>query len=142
MNYRVLILVLRLLLGGVFIYAGIGKIRNPADFAGDIDNYRLLPYVLVTLTAAVLPWVEVICGLLLIFGRWLAGASFIVIVLNVVFMVAIGSAVARGLDIDCGCFSAAGNASQVGVQRLIEDALFLAAAAIIFAHSLKAAKQG
>ncbi len=138
---RTLILILRLLLGGLFVYAGIGKIWDPADFAGKIDNYRMLPYLLVTLTAVVLPWVEVICGLLLIFGRRLCGASLVLIVLNVVFIIAIGSAMARGLDIDCGCFSASGKASHVGVQRLLEDVLFLAAAVIIFAHSLKTAKR-
>jgi putative oxidoreductase len=131
------IVVLRLLLGGLFIYAGIGKIWNPAEFAGDIDNYRMLPYVLVTLMAAVLPWIEVICGLLIIFGRWLPGASLILIMLNVVFIIAIASAIVRGLDIDCGCFSAAGKASQVGFPRLLEDVLFLAASVIIFRHSMK-----
>jgi putative oxidoreductase len=131
------ILALRLLLGGLFIYAGIGKIWNPMGFSADIDNYRMLPYLLVTLMASVLPWVEVLCGLLIIFGRWLSGASLILIMLNVVFIIAIASAMARGLDIDCGCFSAAGNASRVGVQRLLEDALFLAAAVIIFRHSMK-----
>lgn len=129
-------MLLRLLLGGLFIYAGIGKIWNPADFAADIDNYRMLPYLLVTVMAAVLPWVEVICGLLIIFGRWLSGASLIVIMLNVVFIIAIASAIVRGLDVDCGCFSAAGNASRVGVQRLLEDGLFLAASVIIFRHSI------
>jgi putative oxidoreductase len=129
-------LVLRLLLGGLFIYAGIGKIWNPADFSAAIDNYRMLPYPLVPVMAAVLPWVEVICGLLIICNRWLPGACMIVILLNVMFIIAISAAMARGLDIDCGCFSVSGSASRVGVARLLEDAFFFIAAVIIFRHSI------
>jgi putative oxidoreductase len=130
------IMLLRLLLGGLFIYAGVGKIWNPSNFSAAIDNYRMLPYALVPIMAAVLPWVEVLCGLLLIFNRWLLGAGLIMIVLNAMFLIAIGAAMVRGLDIDCGCFSAAGSASRVGAARLLEDVLFLVAAVIIFRHAL------
>ncbi|MDZ7370398.1 MAG: DoxX family membrane protein [candidate division KSB1 bacterium] len=124
-----LLLILRLILGVIFIWAAVGKIFDPAQFAENIDNYRLLPYFLTTLTAAILPWLELICGLLLILGRKVAAASLIIIVLNCIFILAIGSAVARGLDIDCGCFSAG---SKVGWVRLIEDFALLAVAVVIW----------
>ncbi len=129
---KILVLTIRIILGAVFIAAGIGKVMNPTDFAGDIDNYRMLPYALVTLMAVILPWVEIIAGLLLIFGRFLLGSSFIIMVLNLVFIVAISSALARGLDIECGCFSLKGGGAQVGLVRLMEDVVFLILAAIVF----------
>ena len=95
----ILELVLRWALALVFIYAGAVKIMDPNGFAEQIDNYRVLPYILVTLMAAILPWIEVLCGLLLILGKSIKGSSLILIVLNVVFLIAISSAMARGLDI-------------------------------------------
>ncbi|MDZ7317344.1 MAG: DoxX family membrane protein [candidate division KSB1 bacterium] len=124
-----LLSLLRFVLGGIFVYAALGKILDPTQFAESIDNYRLLPYFLTTLTAAILPWLELICGFLLILGRKVAAASLIIIVLNCIFILAIGSAVARGLDIDCGCFSAG---SKVGWVRLIEDFALLAVAVVIW----------
>ena len=127
-----LVLVLRLFLAVVFIYAGVGKILNPAAFAEDIDNYSMLPYLLVTIMAAIMPWVEVLCGLLLIFGKWIKGATLLLIAMNFVFIIAIGSALARGLDISCGCFAMSDDGIKVGYKRLLEDVVFLVAAVIIY----------
>ena len=55
---NILVLMSRVFLGGVFIYAGVVKIIQPAEFADAIDNYRIAPYVLVTIMAVVLPWVR------------------------------------------------------------------------------------
>ena len=127
-----IVLALRWFLAAVFIYAGVGKILNPAAFAEDIDNYRMLPYLLVTIMAAIMPWLEVLCGLLLIFGKWLKGATLLLIAMNFVFIIAIGSALARGLDISCGCFAVSDDGIKVGYKRLLEDVVFLVAAAIIY----------
>ncbi|HLO25457.1 MAG TPA: MauE/DoxX family redox-associated membrane protein, partial [Geobacteraceae bacterium] len=54
-------IVIRLVLGGVFLYAGFTKIADPAAFAGDIAAYRVLPYFGNYLAAAILPWLEAIC---------------------------------------------------------------------------------
>ncbi len=120
-----LILLLKWLVAALFIFAGISKILNPANFAHDIDNYRLLPYLLVTLMAVILPWLEVLCGIFLIMGRWQKGASLILLVLTFMFLIAIGSATARGLDITCGCFSTTIEGTKVGYTRLIEDIILL-----------------
>lgn len=116
----------------MFIFAAIGKIWNPPAFANDIDNYRMLPYLLVSLMAVILPWLELFCGLFLIFGKWLKGSSLIIVAMNVVFIIAIGSAMARGLDITCGCFSATDEGTKVGTLRLVEDILLLGAAGVIY----------
>jgi len=129
-------LILRWIVALVFIYAGVGKILNPTGFAENIDNYRMLPYFLVTIMAAILPWLEVLCGLLLIFGKWLKGASLIVIAMNAVFIVAITSALLRGLDINCGCFSLAADSAKVGIMRLLEDVGLLIAGVIIYRRGI------
>jgi len=127
-----LLILLRWFLAGVFIYAALGKIADPAAFAEQIDHYRLLPWPAVAAAAVVLPWLELLCGLLLIGGIWVQGASLWLIVLNGVFIAAIASAMVRGLDIDCGCFSLQGHASQVSLQRIAEDLFFLLIAVLTF----------
>jgi len=138
-NKKVL-LVVRWILALVFLYAGIGKIINPADFAQDIDNYRILPYLLVTLMAAILPWIEVICGLLLLLGKWNLGTSFTVAGMNVVFIIAISSAMARGLDISCGCFASFGEGAKAGFPKIFEDLFLLAGSALIFFDAMKSSE--
>lgn len=116
---RIGVILFRIILAAVFLYAGTLKIMNPAEFAAEIENYQMLPYVLVSLMAIILPWIEVICGVLLLVGAWLKPAGFLVLLMNVVFIVAISVAMLRGLDISCGCFSI--HSSQVGLHKIIED---------------------
>jgi uncharacterized membrane protein YphA (DoxX/SURF4 family) len=97
--------IVRLALGGIFLYAGFTKIGDPTAFAGAVAAYRILPYFGNYLVAAVLPWFEALCGLLLIVDYRTRAAASWVLILNLVFMAALASAIMRGLDIDCGCFS-------------------------------------
>ena len=122
---------LKWIVAAIFIFAGISKILNPAAFARDIDNYRLLPYFLVSIMAIILPWLEVLCGIFLIFGRWKKGAAFILLFLTFIFMIAIGSAIARGLDITCGCFSMTTAGTRVGYTRLSQDIVLFGVIALI-----------
>ncbi len=128
--------VLRIALGAIFIYAAVGKILDPSAFAADIDNYRMLPYFLVALMAAILPWLELSCGLLLIIGRWLPGATLLIMLMNLVFVIAIASALVQGLDIPCGCFALSKEASRVGLVKIIEDMMFLLAAFFIYQDAI------
>ncbi len=97
------------ILAAIFIYAGVLKMLDPAQFAHDINNYRILPWTLSVALAFYLPWLEILCGLGLIFRFLYRGALSILTVLIVVFTLATIAAKARGLDITCGCF---GHASQ------------------------------
>jgi uncharacterized membrane protein YphA (DoxX/SURF4 family) len=124
------------ILGAMFIFAGIAKIlnldqliadlqhlrfasafadlgnlslANPAEFAHDINNFRILPWTLSVALAFYLPWLEILCGLGLIFRFLYRGALSVLAVLIVVFTLATVAAKLRGLDITCGCF---GHASQ------------------------------
>ena len=93
----------------IFIYAGVLKMLDPAQFAHDINNYRILPWTLSVALAFYLPWLEILCGLGLLFRFLYRGALSILTVLIVVFTLATIAAKVRGLDITCGCF---GHASQ------------------------------
>ncbi|MBN2411481.1 DoxX family membrane protein [candidate division KSB1 bacterium] len=127
--------IIRWTLALVFIYAAAGKILKPDGFVHDIDNYRLLPYLIVSVMAVNLPWIELCCGFLLIFGKWLRGATLILIVLNIVFIFAISSALVRGLDINCGCFSLLESGSRVGLVRIVEDIVLLGMSLWVFVRA-------
>src|SRR3989339_2042083 len=83
---RWLYLLCRLTLGGVFVYASLDKIANPAAFAELTWNYKILPTELVNLAALILPWVELTAGLLLISGRFAFPSSMILTGLTLIFI--------------------------------------------------------
>ena len=121
-------LILRLVLGGVFIFAGVVKIINPTQFASDVGNYRMMPHEWLNLFAITMPWIETLVGLLLALGIWKRASAVLVAVLLVVFLAAIGQAVARGLNINCGCFGTV-EGRKVGLIALAQDIAMFAAAA-------------
>ena len=128
-RHRFTIRFCQIAIGAIFLYAALPKIGDVSAFAKQVHNYRMVPIALENLFAMTLPWIELVAGLGLVLGiRARAGATLSA-GLMVVFLVAIGQAVARGLDIECGCFGTT-DASQVGVKRLAEDVLFLALAAV------------
>ena len=95
----------RLILAAVYIYAGLIKGLDPVKFAGQVANYQLLPYAWNYLVSATLPYLELLCGALLLLNMRVRPAVLILFVLNLVFMLALGSLIVRGIDIDCGCFN-------------------------------------
>ncbi len=119
--------ILRLALGGIFVYAGAVKIINPAGFAADIANYRMLPHEWIHLLAITLPWIEVAAGLLLIAGVWKRASALLITLMLAVFIAAIAQAVARNLNIECGCFGTVGG-RKVGLLAIAEDLAMLAVA--------------
>lgn len=98
------IAIVRIVLGAIFLYAGALKAADTKAFAGSIEAYRLLPYFGNFLAAAIFPWVEILCGVLLVTGLRARVGAILTILLNLVFIAAMVSAIARGLEIDCGCF--------------------------------------
>jgi hypothetical protein len=101
--------VIDLIIGGIFIYAGVIKALDPVQFANDIDNYKTLPWAISVRLAFYLPWLEIFCGLALIARRLYFGGLSILTALVSVFIIATIAAKIRGLDITCGCF---GHASK------------------------------
>ncbi len=104
----------RLLLGGIFLYAGIQKILDPGVFAHAIHNYRILPEGLINVTAVALPWIEALVGACLLLGLLLPGAAVLSVLFLLIFFSALIFNLARGLNIDCGCFGSAGHAGRTG----------------------------
>ena len=122
---------LRLAVGGVFVYAGAMKILHPQLFAHEIDQYSLMPHTGINLLAITLPWVELVAGLALVLGVWVRAGALVVTGMSAVFLVAIISVLARGLKIKCGCFGTVGE-SFIGPWNLVLDtALLLAAVWIV-----------
>ena len=123
--------VARVVLGCVFIYASLDKIRHPELFAEAVYNYQLSPEVGVNLVAIWLPWLEFWCGVLLVLGLWVRGSILILSGLMVVFLAALGINLARGLDIHCGCFTTQGT-DPMTLLSLFRDSLFLILALYLF----------
>lgn len=122
----------RAVLGGVFIWASVSKIADPAAFAQSIVNYKIITApVWVNLAAVILPWVELAAGVLLILNVWSRGAWVILTGLVLVFSVLIATTMVRGIDIACGCFGSA-ETSRVGLGLLVRDLALLVPAALVF----------
>jgi len=131
---RAFLILLRLFLGVIFVYASSDKILRPAAFAEITYNYQILPDSLINIASIFLPWLELLLGLLLLFGFWLAGAVLIANSLFLVFFATLIFNAARGLDIDCGCFSASTAASSGGhmLWYVLRDGFFLLVGLCLF----------
>jgi len=98
------ILALRWLIGALLVWAALGKLANPQEFFTLLLAYRLpLPAGLVKVAAVVLPWLELLCGLLLLAGFRVQAALAWALVLFLVFTACTAQAWVRGLHIACGC---------------------------------------
>jgi len=119
------------ILAAVFFLYGASKVPYLSAFATSIHNYRILPIELENALAMTLPWIEVLAAVALLRRKWLPGGTLLVGGLTVVFTLAIISAVARGLDINCGCFTLSDKSPTYNNlwQHLVLDSVLLAMAA-------------
>jgi putative oxidoreductase len=100
------ILISRVIVGIMFLIVGVSKLTDPVEaFANEIGNYQLLPEFLINFMALTIPWIETVTGLLIMLGIRIKANSFIIAALLFVFTLGVASAMARGLNIDCGCYS-------------------------------------
>jgi uncharacterized membrane protein YphA (DoxX/SURF4 family) len=128
-SVRLLLLVLRVALGAIFVYAAWIKLRDPWQlFAMSIDSYQILPLREVELAAHVIPWMELAVGLLLIAGLWLRISGSIVSLLLLTFFVLMLRAYAKGMAISCGCF---GPGETISWKTLLRDGSMVAAALLV-----------
>src|SRR5437016_12187253 len=93
-----------LIIGGIFIYAGVIKAMDPVGFANDIDNYKILPWPLTVRLAFYLPWLEILCGLAVILGLLYRCGLFRLSTLIPLFFIAIVMATARVLRTPFRCY--------------------------------------
>ncbi|MDL2268907.1 DoxX family membrane protein [Desulfosarcina sp. OttesenSCG-928-A07] len=122
---------IRIGLGVVFLASCAEKIKNPAAFADIITHYQLLPPALVTLTAIIFPWVELFCGLALIFGRFDRGAALLVCLMMAAFILIAAYNGYRGLNIACGCFSLSAKEPTHIAVNIARNLLILIPAAVL-----------
>ncbi len=126
----------RLIVGGVFVVAGALKILDPGAFAVDVANFRMLPHPAVNLIAITLPWVELVAGVLMVIGVWSRGSALVITAMCVLFLIALTQALARGLDVRCGCFGTV-EARKVGLTAIAQDVVLLAGAVWLLIRSDK-----
>lgn len=120
----------RIVVAGVFLFAGFNKLTDPAAFAQDIANYQVFPHWSWNLAAAIVPITEILAALALLIGFKRRAAAIVLGALDVAFIGLIASVIWRGIDLSCGCFGEATAASNVGWPMLLRDvALLLAIAA-------------
>ncbi|MEO6970697.1 MAG: MauE/DoxX family redox-associated membrane protein [Chthoniobacterales bacterium] len=118
--------IVAIIVGAVFIYAGILKLRDPLRFASDINNYQMIPWSVGVRFAFYLPWLELLCGLALVFHRLFSGAVAITIALLLAFIGATAWARIHGIDVSCGCFGSAGTNLSLTWHLVILAVLLLA----------------
>ena len=129
-------LVFRVILGIIFIYASYDKILDPAGFSKNIHNFHVTPIAVENLAALIIPWLELIIGIFLIFGLFLEGTTSITIGLLIFFMAILSQAVLRGIDVHCGCFKLEADLGVTDlrmelIRRIGEDIIYLAMAIMI-----------
>ncbi|MBU36459.1 MAG: DoxX family protein [Candidatus Marinimicrobia bacterium] len=131
-NFKnILVMICRILLGLMFIYASLDKIAHPEEFAKQIGYYKVLPFGVENILGIVLPWTELIIGICLIAGLLVDGATLLSIIMMLVFILAISQAMLRGIDITCGCFKVSADSDKLGLDTIIRDIVFLVMSFIV-----------
>ena len=133
--HQYLIVVIRIVLGSVFLWASFDKIIDPAKFARSITNYHVFPYGIENTIAIVLPWLELFIGSGLILGVMVDGSIVITSVLLVLFNLMISQAILRGFNIECGCGLKEGQ--LVGIEKILENFVLLGGAYILYIRETK-----
>ncbi len=124
---RKVLTILRLAVAAAFIVASWEKILKPDDFASIVEGYRILPVAVVPLVATWLAWTELVAGVMLLAGVWTRAVGLLFSFLTFVFIAGLVQAMARGIDIQCGCFSLDPEAAARSWASLWQEFLLLAA---------------
>ena len=133
MNAKVVtvaVLVVRVVLGGIFLVAGASKVGHAAEFAQQIAAFRLLPQPVVAPMALLLPFLEILLGGYLVIGLFTRVSAWVATLLLLVFDGAIASAVVRGMTLNCGCFGTH-DATVTTWAEVARDAVFVLLAVFV-----------
>ncbi|WP_147821072.1 MauE/DoxX family redox-associated membrane protein [Salidesulfovibrio onnuriiensis] len=133
---------LRFLLGAIFVYASWDKLMNPVGFAQAIGNYHILPDALIGPAALWLPWLELVVGLALMVGWFRHGAASVATGLMAIFTAAVAYSHARGLDINCGCFTTTPEATSDMRLVLTRDICLTVLCVLVLCRTLLEHKNG
>lgn len=136
-----------LALGMIWLYAGITKAASPMQFADSVASFQILPPSLIQSFALSLPWLEILMGTFLVLGIFqtykpsvaplvrmgLLGSSLLLIL----FAAAISWSLARGIQIDCGCFGASRLSSTARTWlALVRDGVLCSIALVAYYYSI------
>ena len=147
---RAVILIGRLVLGGIFLYAGYAKIFLPSMnphppikialslFAMQVDSYQMLPSSAVNFVAHTLPFAEIALGLLLLIGWQLRIWGTLTSLIILGFFAAVVRSYALGLQINCGCFA---NPEPLTISTVFRDGLLAALALVMTAFAFMEARK-
>ena len=124
------VLILRVVLGAIFVVAGGSKIGHAADFAAQIAGFRILPPAVIAPMALVLPFLEVLLGAYLIVGLFTRASAWVAAALLLAFDGAIASAVVRGMSVSCSCFGPS-DKTVTTWSEVARDAIFVLLAVIV-----------
>lgn len=125
---------LRLIIGGVFMYAAVPKVLHPATFAMAVRGYKLIPFAYSNLFALAVSWSELFAATMLILGILTRKAAAAIFILLLVFIAAISTVLVRGMVIDCGCFGEGGGANTTWIL-LVRNAAMLAGCFLIIRYN-------
>ena len=123
------ILILRLVLGVIFLYAAYTKLKESyLVFAMSIDSYQILPPDAVLTVARTLPWLDLAIGVWLLIGWRIAPAALVSTAILGAFFCIMAFTYGRGVAIDCGCF---GLGEAMTWKTLVRDGGLVAASAML-----------
>lgn len=128
-------LVLRLILGGIFVFAAAVKLQDPQGVADTILGFELgIPDHLVLLGAYVVPWAEMLIGVALVVGLWTRAAALLYALTMAAFIAAIISVIQRGMSLECQCLGRFKLycSGPLGTCKVVENSILLGGALIIF----------
>lgn len=117
----------RFIAGGAFIIAPIMKLQNPQSFMLSINGFGLVPPTLVPFMAYFIPWLELACGILLLYGLWTRAAAVAAGGLYAMFTLALAYVILAGLPVDCGCFGGLFGGETVSWTMIARNGVFLIA---------------
>lgn len=111
------------------LVAALAKIGDAGSFARQIGRFRVAPFGSENLLAITLPWIELVAALAILSRTRPRAGAVVALVLMALFWIIVAAALARGLDIECGCFGT-GDATRVGIGKLVENTGLIAVAFI------------
>jgi uncharacterized membrane protein YphA (DoxX/SURF4 family) len=122
----------RIVVAVTFVVAAVPKIDDLVGFAADIRAYQVFPVWSTHVLAAFVPMLELVGAAAIVSGRdrWVRAGGVVLGALTVAFIALIGSVIARGIDLDCGCFGKQAEAEAVGWPTLWRDVALLGAIAV------------
>ncbi len=116
-------------LAAVFLYAALPKLLDWPGFSEAVARYRMLPEFTVPAFSLALASMELVLGFLLLTGIYVRLSAWLTIILNILFIIAMGQAMFRGIDTSCGCFATSSN--PLGIIDIARDFGFIAMAGIV-----------